>query len=615
MTSPQVKSKHIAGVFPGSNMDKHDPGKTGNYIVEKSKKPSGKALHYVQRYLRQPDEIFLDYTSGLSHRLKSSHIMCIEFGPTEVRLMHLSRAVKKYQIERWKEISIQKTDLDDPAMILETIGRFIDSCKVKRPKVVLVLHGPEVIVKAVKLPLMNGEQLREAVYWKIKQEIPSFSDNDLWDFHPISEIVEGEKKWLRVLTIIAQEKFVKRYLDILNQIRINPAKVIVKPIALTLALRSLTYERVFTTKNIALIEMGRDSTLLCFFRHGVPEFVRILPMGSDNIDKALLKPLVLKNRKIKLKPEKVELFKRKYGIVDGILKQPEKVVFPFTKLYHHMLPVLQRFVSELNRSIAFYENNFSGAKVQVTFFTGKGANLKNLNSFLIHQLGFPVFSVGPFFPSIRAGEHFQGNEYTACFGAACHKGKKFNLVPKDLRTAKRYKYWQKVIIGASFLIFSAFALFSINLSDTLDSYRAENAIRKTEYQKMIPTEKKYKQLTQQFKEMSQFKLGPLSRLKSTTKIVDNLRILSTLIPDDIVLSSIDYKDIGSTNIYDMKNENEGIMVLNGMVYKNFMSADITLIQFITGLQDLNYYKNIELADKSKDNNNKTFSFKINMHLP
>ncbi len=132
---------------------------------------------------------------------------------------------------------------------------------------------------------------------------------------------------------------------------------------------------------------------------------------------------------------------------------------------------------------------------------------------------------------------------------------------------------------------------------------------------MISIEKKYKQLTQQFKEINQFNLDLLDNLKSNTKIVDNLRILSSLIPDDIVLSSIDYKDIGSTNIYDMKNENEGIIVVSGMVYKNLMSADITLIQFITELQNLNYYKNIKIINKSKDDENKIFQFKINMYLP
>jgi len=155
----------------------------------------------------------------------------------------------------------------------------------------------------------------------------------------------------------------------------------------------------------------------------------------------------------------------------------------------------------------------------------------------------------------------------------------------------------------------------MKLSETVDRYRLENAKIKIEYQEMIPVEKKNEQLTQQFKEMNQFKLGLINELKSKTKIVDNLRILSALIPDDIVLNAIDYKDIGSTKIYDMKNENERIMVISGMVYKNFMSADITLIQFITALRDLNYYDKIELADKSKDNNNQSLSFKINMHLP
>ena len=61
MTSTKVKSKNIASVFSGSNNDKHDLVETGNNIVEKIKKPSRKTPHYVQRYLREPDEIFLDY--------------------------------------------------------------------------------------------------------------------------------------------------------------------------------------------------------------------------------------------------------------------------------------------------------------------------------------------------------------------------------------------------------------------------------------------------------------------------------------------------------------------------------------------------------------------------
>jgi type IV pilus assembly protein PilM len=569
----------------------------------------------TQPYLRQADEIFFKNNGGLFGYAKSSQIIVIEFGSTELKLMLLSKYNQKYQVEHWEEIPIQPTDLDKPDIMLESAGHFLSLYRRKKTKIVLVLNGPQVISKTIKLPHMAKEQLKEAVFWKVKQEITAFSDRDQWDYKIIQETKEGNKKWLWILTIIAKGQLVKQYLDILAKIDIHPSKVIVKPVAFALALKNLTYKRIFEKKNIALIEMGRDSSQLCFFRNGVLQFFKILAVGYDNLDKALSKPLVLKDKQIILKPEKMEYFKRKYGIVSSVLREPDKVAFPFKKLFQYMLPSLQKYVSEIKRSLIFYENYFSGEKIQVAFITGKGAKLKNLNSYLVQQLGFPVFSIGPFFSGTKSSGHFQNLDFTSCFGAACHEGKNFNLIPKILRTAKKFKYWQKMMAGVSLVIFFGLTVYSINLWDNIDSHRAEKSKREMEFQKILPAEKKFQQLTKQYAELDKYHRKLLTELQSKSDIVDHLKIFSALIPEDIVLTSINFKETGTSEIYKTGANDEGKIVLSGMVYKNFMSADITLIQFIARLQDLHYYKNIEVTDSSKDEENKMLSFKIIINLP
>ena len=55
-------------------------------------------------------------------------------------------------------------------------------------------------------------------------------------------------------------------------------------------------------------------------------------------------------------------------------------------------------------------------------------------------------------------------------------------------------------------------------------------------------------------------------------------------------------------------------VIKGIVYKNFLSADITLIEFMKNLKELNYFKEITLAKKSKRIDEKIFLFQIHCKL-
>ena len=59
---------------------------------------------------------------------------------------------------------------------------------------------------------------------------------------------------------------------------------------------------------------------------------------------------------------------------------------------------------------------------------------------------------------------------------------------------------------------------------------------------------------------------------------------------------------------------KGILIIEGIVYRNFMSADVTLIDFITNLKSTNFFKDVTLAKQRKQIKQNVFQFKIECQI-
>lgn len=611
----QSGAKQVVGIIPKIKMTSDNNGKKSSANGIRRANMLNPPRH-SQPYLRQPDEVFFDYSPNFFTRFKSDNFLCIEFSTFEIKLMRLIKKDKKYHVAKSEVISFQKSITFNSEIVLESIKEYYNAYKSNRTKVVLVLSGPEVLVKTIKLPVMKKDQVKEAVYWKLKQEISSFTENDLWDFYPTGEIEEENNKWQNILTVIARENFIKKYLDILNQLDIYPQKVVVKPIAFAQALKTLTYKRVAAEKNVAIIEIEQESTLLCIYRNGVLEHVKMIPVGSKDIDRELSKPLIFNKRTINIKPEKMELFKRKYGIINDLLKHPEKSVFPYTQLFKIMLPVLKRYVYEIKRNLIFYQNSFSHTKVQLAFLTGKGSGLHNLNTFLTHELGLMVYPIDLPVHDKITGNIYKTKEYTACFGAACHRGKIFNLVPKAILDIKKFKVWRKILILSSLLLIPIFLFLSTNLVNEIATQKLVNAKYKNKYIELNKSNQKYHQLLLHKKKMDQFKDDFMSQFRNKSSVIQNLKIFSSITPSEILLNDFSYDEPGTADLYGYKDKtNDGTLIIAGEVNRKFITSDIILVEFITTLDDLKYYKTVEMVNKARDEKKGILSFKLKMVLP
>ncbi len=591
------------------------PAQTVKQVQQAAPKPKpAKRVENID-YVKDPDLIFLNRIDNLFSKLTAKSKLVIEISQSEIRVMHLIKVKKKYNIGYWAVENLSQTDLNNPETIILTLRNLIDKKLMNNSEVVLSLYGPEVVIRTLTVPKLEGKELRDAIYWKNKNDLPNLSDDALWDFEVLGEVEEDKKRVNNVLSIIAYDAFIRKYLIILGELNIYPKLILTKPISLHSALHNLTYEWAVEEKTTVLAEIGKETTLLNFYRNGKLEFVRSIMLGSNKIDSALDRPIKLKDKHIKLHPEKIDIFKQKHGILLDLLKDDtSKNHFPYNQLFEFIKPILQMFVSEFKRSFTFYLNSYNHDQVDLLFITGGGTKLKNIDKFLEMQLDVPVHTIAPSFPSIVQGSYKPGFEYTACFGAASRKEKSFNFIPKDIKTENKYREVQNTLKVAVALVFAIILVYSSFLFFDEKDYTTQVTNMEKQYQELHPSESKYNEILEEVRQQEKKKQDLLGNVTTDPKIINILKILSNGTPNDIALTDIDFFDKGASNLFENVKIEESMVAIKGMVYKNFLSADITLIEFMNNLKELNYFKEITLADKTKRIDSKIFTFRLNCKI-
>jgi type IV pilus assembly protein PilM len=565
-------------------------------------------------YLKNPQDIFISNQSGFLNKLIYPESIAIEIDPGEMRILNIRKIKQKYQIERWAEVELIRNGTDRITKIFQTIQSVLDVHQIKHKKIFLIINGPEVNIRTFTVPKLKGNELKEAIYWKNKNEISNFSDTFICNFEVLGERKRGDKSELLVQSTVSPERFVNKYLNILKEIGIEPFRVIVKPFALSSAIHFLTNAWILEKKNTVFIDIGREIMLLCFFRNGRLEFVRTLLLGSSKIDRMLTKPIKIKEREVSLKEVMIERYKRRYGILLEFLNGTDKRFFPFNRLYEYILPTLRLFVSEINRSLTFYKNKYQVNKIDSVFLTGKGCNLKNLDLFLSAKLQLPVHLIAPSFPSVNWGKYLLGFEYTSCFGALVDGDKKSNFIPQAIKTEKSYKKKLKLLLLIGSFLLILISTYSIHLHSERQNLEGAVSQLDSEYQNLSHSEKKVEDMLKQTKELDRRITLGQATINKDTKIVDILKILSNATHSDIVLSSTEYNFADISVSSDNIKKTAGVITIKGNVYKNFLSADLILLKYISTLKSYNYFSDVQLIEEKKQIYDKIFLFKIQLKV-
>jgi len=277
-------------------------------------------------------------------------------------------------------------------------------------------------------------------------------------------------------------------------------------------------------------------------------------------------------------------------------------------------PVLQMFLSEILRSIEFFQTQKKGEQARRILLTGYGLRKESIFPYLRNRLNLPAFLL---MPQLEAAEEDSRNfgEYFAAIGVALQDRKGFNLVPQEFRQRELYRNINVVL--ALFFFFSlAGGSYYVYREDQLLHKKARLLQKyQKQYQDLNPVERIYKNFAAQINQVKQEEKKIIAFRGKQPPLLNILRLFSNETPPEIRLRSLQFGKFTGRAITRRKGKvtkmNYPFQInVAGVVKGDFLLGDVTLINFIDRLANLGYFKKIKLIHKEKNPKLKTIEFEF-----
>ncbi|MFH0793065.1 MAG: type IV pilus assembly protein PilM [bacterium] len=344
----------------------------------------------------------------------------LDIGSHMVKAVQLRRSGKNIELEKFGIglINPGGEDRKDPAALrfskVQAIKEALNSAGITVKHSISAVSGESIIVRYIQLPEMPEDELKNAIRWEAEEYIPF----NIEDVNIDSSILgkagngggEGPAK-IDVLLVAAKKEMVNSHLDLLREVGLTPVIVDVDSFAF-LNCFDINYQP-DPSEVVGLINIGAELTNINVYNKGVSRFSRDISIAGNTITTAI-------QTKVGVAPEQAEGLKISEGapfadkheadtkveqgsaLIDTIRGTVERITgddlsddSPDAMAGRVIKNTLNTLISELKRSIQFFENQSNGLTVNRLVIGGGSSRMRNLVSYFSTELGLPVEAIDP----------------------------------------------------------------------------------------------------------------------------------------------------------------------------------------------------------------------------
>jgi type IV pilus assembly protein PilM len=261
--------------------------------------------------------------------------------------------------------------------VTETISEAFQTLQIKSKRVQVAIAGQAVVVRNIKLPLMEDNEIANAIRWEAERYIPFPVDEVTIDFSVIGRDMQQHE--MEVMLVCAHNDILSSHMEALQKAGLQPVAVDIQPFAL---MRALGLENSTNESNIAVLDIGAGTSDLSVFKAGISRFTRILPLAGNRFTENITK--VMGNNFAEAENLKL---KHADALLDLAVVTQEN---PEYKVNFSIQDSLRELVLELRRSFDYYQLQQRNEEIVQLVISGGGAKLKNLVQFLNQELEIKV---------------------------------------------------------------------------------------------------------------------------------------------------------------------------------------------------------------------------------
>ena len=362
-------------------------------------------------------------------------VMGLDVGTRTLKIVHLQPSGAGIRL-----VNAAVKELPPPSdpcrfnLVAEAVNEFIRAASPRIRAACCVIAGDGVATVCCTMPKMSEKDLANALRWKVAEENNVDAESATIGYYMLDAKNRPGKP---ELVVAAAPDDIGRLDTLFSNDTPRLSAVIPEPVAADNIVMA-TY-RANERTPVAVLDIGAASSKLTITGEYGLEFTRQIPIGGDTVTAALAGTVTLEDGAVEVSRQVAEELKKKYSIGDTGTVEAAGVVLPAGRMLGAIRPVLERLVSEVVRSVQFYAQSHSLAKVEGLLLCGGGATLGGLAGYLTRETRIPASMLNPWRRlsfEVPAGLDVDPALFAAATGAAIHDGAKINLLPAHIKARR-----------------------------------------------------------------------------------------------------------------------------------------------------------------------------------
>lgn len=330
----------------------------------------------------------------------------LDIGSSAVRGVELG-AVKKSKpnLLRFHEVAlpsgaVTRGEIIDVDVVSSALKQLWVEGNFKTKDVVLGTGNQHVLVRDLTVPKASLKEIRDSLPFHVQNLLKMTLEESILDFYPVSEGIGDHGPTINGMLIAAERDEILDTIRVVERAGLTPVEVDLVPFALNRLLMS----RSNFDGTVAIIDVGGSTTSMIVARDGVPQFVRIIPAGGDDLTQALKSAL-------EINIHSTEELKRtlrigadiaqgdEFGAITSPCSCPKCLADVATaddpRVTEILLRVTSELLSGLRNTVNYFNNIHPENLVSQILLTGGGARLSGFSVALQAMTRIPVTAFNP----------------------------------------------------------------------------------------------------------------------------------------------------------------------------------------------------------------------------
>ncbi len=300
---------------------------------------------------------------------KDSNLIGLDIGTTGIRLVQVrggpGAKLVTYAATSVDPKMVQSDSEADKQQIATIVKKLVADSKATSRRVVAGIPTAKVFASVISLPKMSNQEVDKAIQYQAEQHVPMALDQVKLDWMLAGDSADGKQQ--EVLLVATPQTLAERYLSLLEAAGLDVEAL--EPDALALVRSMLA-----GTETAVALDVGGTSTDLVIVAGGQPKLIRSLPVGGETFVRAAMQNL-------NLEADQAMQFVYKFGLAQSKFEG---------QVNRAIKASVDNLVSELDKSIKFFQTRYKDINVEKIVLTGKASVVPELPVYIANGVNLPV---------------------------------------------------------------------------------------------------------------------------------------------------------------------------------------------------------------------------------